>query len=72
MKRQCFKPKPGYVFNPLKTAIGRNDPCICLSGKKFKLCCLPNLPETVSVEVGRQIARELASPEFMSGAKETM
>jgi hypothetical protein len=25
----------GYVFD-----IGRNDPCFCKSGKKFKKCCL--------------------------------
>ena len=24
--------------------IGRNDPCPCLSGKKFKKCCLIELP----------------------------
>ena len=23
--------------------IGRNDPCPCGSGKKFKKCCLPNI-----------------------------
>lgn len=31
------------VRNPLK-AVGRNDPCPCGSGKKFKKCCLDTLP----------------------------
>lgn len=70
MKRLCYKPKPGFAFNPLKTAVGRNDPCICLSGLKFKKCCLPTLPEIVTIEVGEQISKELTSPEFMSGSKE--
>ena len=29
--------------------IGRNDPCLCNSGKKYKKCCLPN--EVVSADV---------------------
>ena len=28
------------VFNQFISAIGRNDPCWCGSGKKFKRCCL--------------------------------
>ena len=30
------------VLTPLKTdqKIGRNDPCPCDSGKKYKVCCL--------------------------------
>jgi hypothetical protein len=30
---------PQQAFNPFKN-IGRNDPCPCGSGKKFKKCCL--------------------------------
>ena len=30
---------PEPVVNPLRT-VGRNDPCPCGSGKKFKKCCL--------------------------------
>ena len=30
------------AINPFK-AIGRNDPCPCGSGKKFKKCCLPKV-----------------------------
>ena len=30
---------PQPVVNPLR-GIGRNDPCPCGSGKKFKKCCL--------------------------------
>ncbi len=31
--------KAGLVHNLLKKR-NRNNPCICLSGKKFKYCCL--------------------------------
>lgn len=36
-----FKPKPARVGRPskLKLKLGRNDPCRCGSGKKFKKCC---------------------------------
>ena len=30
---------PETVINPFKL-VGRNDPCPCGSGKKFKKCCL--------------------------------
>jgi hypothetical protein len=37
-----FQPRPpeAPVINPFK-GVGRNDPCPCGSGKKFKKCCLP-------------------------------
>ena len=38
-----FEPPPqGPAFNPYKH-VGRNDPCPCGSGKKFKKCCLPRV-----------------------------
>lgn len=33
-------PKSAHQANPLRSKVGRNDPCICGSGKKFKKCCL--------------------------------
>ena len=30
--------------NPARTKIGRNDPCFCGSGKKYKKCCLGKSP----------------------------
>lgn len=37
-----FEPRPAETpaINPFK-GVGRNDPCPCGSGKKFKKCCLP-------------------------------
>lgn len=43
----CFQPKEKLMSNPLKSSeitskckkIGRNDPCPCGSGKKYKKCC---------------------------------
>ena len=48
----CFQPprnkddnsslyaQDGDVFTPKKAKVGRNDPCPCGSGKKYKKCCL--------------------------------
>jgi hypothetical protein len=32
--------QPNLLISPRRAAIGRNDPCPCGSGKKFKKCCL--------------------------------
>ena len=44
----CFKeekpPKPS-INDILNWKVGRNDPCPCGSGKKFKKCCLPKREE---------------------------
>jgi hypothetical protein len=37
--RVVWSPRDGPAVNPFK-GIGRNDPCPCGSGKKFKKCCL--------------------------------
>jgi|UPI0003727A22 hypothetical protein len=37
-KRNASKPKENY--NKLSEKVGRNDPCPCGSGKKYKKCCL--------------------------------
>lgn len=36
----CCAPATPILRDPLK--VGRNDPCLCGSGKKFKKCCLSN------------------------------
>jgi hypothetical protein len=36
-----WQPPPEPVRNPLRN-VGRNDPCPCGSGKKYKKCCLNN------------------------------
>jgi hypothetical protein len=32
----------------MNAKIGRNDPCPCRSGKKYKKCCLPHQPSSSS------------------------
>jgi uncharacterized protein len=47
-KKRAKTPKPGATWRPQPTTpainpfkgVGRNDPCPCGSGKKFKKCCL--------------------------------
>ena len=34
-----MKPEPNYVPVRTEPKIGRNDPCTCGSGKKYKKCC---------------------------------
>jgi uncharacterized protein len=34
------RPYTGAGANPARTKTGRNDPCVCGSGKKYKKCCL--------------------------------
>jgi uncharacterized protein len=38
----ALEPPQGPAVNPYKH-VGRNDPCPCGSGKKFKKCCLPRV-----------------------------
>jgi Fe-S-cluster containining protein len=37
-------PAPARTARPATTASGRNDPCPCGSGKKFKKCCMTKKP----------------------------
>jgi len=37
----AFTPHPSSLQNPVKKHPGRNDPCPCGSGKKYKRCCAP-------------------------------
>ena len=37
---QADAPGPAPIRNPLRN-VGRNDPCPCGSGRKYKKCCLP-------------------------------
>ena len=45
---------------------GRNDPCLCGSGKKYKKCCLNNATESTVLSYGWRKSRvtdgELAEP----------
>jgi tetratricopeptide (TPR) repeat protein len=43
--------------------VGRNDPCPCGSGKKFKRCCLGRIEEQARLERAR-VEQELASAEI--------
>ena len=36
---QSYRDLSNPITNPLKS-VGRNDPCPCGSGKKYKKCCL--------------------------------
>ncbi len=47
-RQAYFLPEDGLTaWNPMK-AWPRNEACFCMSGKKFKKCCAPNLRETIA------------------------
>ncbi len=52
----------GTAANPFKD-VGRNDPCPCGSGKKFKKCCL-NKSESAPVRMERSLEAQSESERF--------
>lgn len=42
----AYQLKEGSMWNPL-LKFPRNSPCLCLSGKKYKHCCLKYMPRAV-------------------------
>ena len=42
--------------------IKRNDPCPCGSGKKYKQCCLKNVSQPTSGQVGRSLKGRVKLP----------
>lgn len=46
---RAYAPKPGFGWNPLRK-LDRNGPCVCDSGKKYKKCCLPKMPDVLPAE----------------------
>lgn len=51
---QAYKPSPGYAYNPALTW-GRNKPCLCKSGKKFKRCCLYKIARVILLTEAKKI-----------------
>lgn len=50
--------------------IGRNDPCFCRSGKKWKKCCFPKKPtEDLAVEYQKKYQIPLKTPLQIEGIK---
>ncbi|NRA59816.1 MAG: SEC-C domain-containing protein [Psychrobium sp.] len=47
------------------TKVSRNEPCPCGSGKKYKKCCLADMPSPAS-EVTEQLAAAIAAQDFAS------
>lgn len=45
----------------LSASVGRNKPCPCKSGKKFKQCCLPRVNGTQEI-TQKRLAMESAAP----------
>lgn len=53
----CMVYEKGYTGNPLLNW-GRNDPCICGSGKKFKKCCIHNLPKAIPTNLRDEMLKK--------------
>jgi len=54
-EKRRWKPLEGRDWNPLLN-YPRNNPCFCGSGKKFKKCCLVNMPRTCSTRLAKDLA----------------
>lgn len=60
---------PGFEWNPLLN-LPRNRPCPCLSGKKFKACCLNKLPRAVPESLAKQYVEQMGKPDLIFLTKE--
>lgn len=63
-QRSFLAPMPGFVWNPL-VQLPRNRPCPCLSGLKFKACCLPRLPKVVLQKDADAFKEQMAKPDLV-------
>lgn len=64
LKRTYLAPLPGYEWNPV-LSLPRNRPCPCLSGRKFKACCLPKLPKAVPAALAKQYREQMSKPDLV-------
>lgn len=62
--KQVSKPKPGFARNPLLT-LPRNNKCPCLSGKKFKKCCLNKLPRVIPESLAKNFEEQMSKPDLV-------
>lgn len=62
--RMAARPIEGMEWNPL-LSLPRNRQCPCLSGRKFKACCLPNLPRVVAAELAASIREQMRKPDLV-------
>lgn len=54
-------PLKGYVWNPL-IGLPRNQACPCMSGKKFKACCLKTMQRTIPAEKLDEYEAQMKQP----------
>lgn len=59
-RNTVFKAKDGYAFNPIFQHMERNEPCLCDSGRKWKVCCMRNQPRVVSQNVADHMEMRIA------------
>lgn len=55
---------PGYQWNPMRQ-LPRNMPCPCRSGRKFKRCCLKQMPIAVPAAVADDYRKQMAAPDLV-------
>jgi hypothetical protein len=64
MEKLGMAPMPGFMWNPLRK-LPPNRECPCLSGKKFKACCLDVLAPVVSIEIGKHFEAQMLKPDLV-------
>lgn len=65
----AMKPMKGFTWNPLRT-LPRNSLCPCLSGQKFKKCCLNKLPLVVAEKVAEDFKEQMKKPDLVFMTKD--
>lgn len=64
MRGPRLAPMPGFTWNPLRK-LPRNQQCPCMSGAKFKRCCLNRLPHAVTIEDAERFKKQMALPDLV-------
>lgn len=69
----CFRSSKPSGMDIMRWKAGRNDPCPCGSGKKFKKCCLPRQEELKiklsNIEIGMDIEWDRYPPVERKGSR---
>lgn len=68
-RRSHYGLMPGYTWNPL-LGLPRNRPCPCLSGAKFKQCCLHKLPKAIPIEAAEEFIEQMKKPDLVFVTRE--
>ncbi len=68
---QAYMPSQGFTYHPA-LKYGRNKPCLCKSGKKFKNCCLNKLARVISKAEAKKIDQYMKDFQKNQGVNDSL